>query len=120
MFGKARHADRDRDVPIRFTLGLNDYVFDALTDLLGAMAGFFERGVWQDQHEFLAAVASRDVFSPNMGLQETPKVMKDNIASFVPLIGFEFLEMIQIEHDDSHGSSPARRAMQLPVERFAY
>ena len=85
-------------------------------DLLEALARVRERGVGQDEHELLSAVATGDVALAQVLAQHPARLAQHQIARIVPERVVESLEVVQVEHREAERGIPAQGAMQLAGE----
>src|SRR5258708_36530635 len=85
---------------------------------VGVDGSLGRRHAGKDQRKFLAAISARDVLPPAVRLQDLSDLFEDPIPGTVAVRVVELFEVIEIEHDHRDRLLGARRAAELPLERF--
>lgn len=57
-----------------------------------------EHGAWQEQHELLAAIASRTVDLAHLVAEDARELLQDGVAGLMAILVIHTLEAVQIAH----------------------
>ncbi len=110
-----RHARRDRAEHLAAITDLDGGALDGEPQTLGELVAV--RLVAADEHgELFAAVSCRDVGVAHHGAQRGPDTPERVVAGLVPVAIVEFLEVVEVEHDERELAAVAIALRDLMVE----
>ena len=121
--GAAGDPDRDRHRQLGVALDREPLALDELAQLLAQRRAFLDVGLGQDQHEFLAAVASDQVAGAEVFGDGLGDAAQDRVTCGVAIRVVDRLEVVDVDERDAERSSVAGRALdfgeQIGEERLA-
>ena len=113
----ASHPDADGRVHQDVGRHAHRAPHDELAQLLDQDQRVLGRGLGEDQHEFLAAIAAEDVAGANAPRDETRQLTEHGIAHPVAVRVVDRLEAVDVHEGHRQWLGVARRALDLTDER---
>ena len=94
---------------------------NSVLQLLHAPGFMLRRAIPEDDHELVAGKSRAEVVLADRRLQDRPNRPEGAVACLVPVGIVDFLQSIEIEHDDADRGPGARgvreAGLELPIER---
>ena len=109
----AGDPDRDRHRQLGVALDGEPLALDELAQLLAQRRAFLDVGLGQDQHEFLAAVASDQVAGTEVFGDGLGDAAQDRVTCGVAIRVVDRLEVVDVDERDAERTAIACRALDL-------
>ena len=115
-----RRAEGSRDTVEEVSIVRDPNLCDSVTELVRQPHRRSERRLGQDEHELLSAKAARNIPTSDLAQQEFSHCAQHLIARLMPKTVVEALEVVNVQHQDSHRALLSLPMIDLSPQRFLH
>src|SRR6476469_10256314 len=118
MIRKACHTGRDGQWTQGSATEVNVEGPNSGAQFFRSLSGQLQTCTWQNKCEFLTSIATGNISTPYMPLQESAQGLENDVACLMTMSVVKALEMIEVYHQDTEGRVVALRTLDLQREGF--
>jgi len=116
ILGENSRSDRDRNAAVHVVIELRTETCNGFANPLGAVESSFGSDVGQNDREFFTAIPADKILGSYAGAEGMSDLFENGVSGGVAELVVQFLEVIDIDHQDGEGSVASIGACEFALE----